>query len=100
MKDLQEVVDKVKGVEDGVTNLIIPILKDTINDGNTHNKRSHIINIILSICLAVVSITSMFIISKQNEKYAEFLSQFEFETEVIQDTDDYSTINSGININH
>ena len=30
MPNLNEVVEKVKGVEDGVANLIIPILKDSV----------------------------------------------------------------------
>lgn len=87
MKDLNEVVEKVKNVEDGVTNLIIPILKDTIADGNKHNRRLFITNIILTISLLVVSLVSIIIISQQDKKYADFLSQFEFETEIIQDLD-------------
>ena len=99
MKDLQEIVDKVKNTEERVDNLIIPLLKDTIADSNLHNKRSHILNIILAIMLAIVSVSSIIIIAEQNKKYAEFLSQFEFESETVyQSTNDYSDINSGINI--
>lgn len=87
MKDLNEVVQKVKSVEDGVANLIIPILKDSVKDGNQHNKRLFVIIMMLVLALMIVSVTSMVIIYNQNQKYAEFLSQFEFESEIIQDLD-------------
>lgn len=98
MKDLTEVVQKVKGVEDGVTNLIIPILKDTIADSNKHNKRLFISNIVLTLMLLVVTISAMIMITYQNNKQAEFLSQFEFESEVYQDfdTSDNSVIHNPI----
>lgn len=98
MKDLEEVVEKVKGVEDGVANLIVPILKDTIQDSNQHNKRLFIMNIVLAIALLIVSIGAMVLVAIQNQKYADFLSQFEFEETVYQETSDNSNINSGINI--
>lgn len=99
MKDLSEVVEKAKGVENGVANLIVPILKDTIQDSNHHNKRLFIMNIILAIALLVVSVGAMVIVAWQNQKYADFLSQFEFEgeTSIYQETTDNSNINSGIN---
>lgn len=100
MKDLNEVVEQVKGVDQGINNLIIPLLKDTIEDGNRHNKRLFILNVILAISLLVVSIYSQFLVMEQNKKYAEFLSQFELESDTIsQETNDYSDINSGITIN-
>ena len=98
MKDLEEVVEKVKGVEDGVTNLIVPILKDAVKDSNKHNTRIFIICVILAISILVISLFSQHLVMKQNEKYAEFLRQFEFESDIYQDTDDYSIINSGINV--
>jgi hypothetical protein len=98
MKDLEEVVQKVKGVEDGVANLIVPILKDTIKDTNQHNKRLFIMNIVLAVALLLVSIGAMVLVAIQNQKYADFLSQFEFEETVYQETSDNSNINSGINI--
>ena len=98
MKDLEEVVQKVKGVEDGVANLIVPILKDTIKDTNQHNKRLFIMNIVLAVALLLVSIGAMILVAYQNQKYADFLSQFEFEETVYQETSDSSSINSGINI--
>lgn len=100
MKDLKEVVEQVKGVDQGINNLIIPLLKDTIEDGNRHNKRLFILNVILAISLLVVSVYSQFLVMEQNKKYAEFLSQFKFESDTIsQETNDYSDINSGITIN-
>lgn len=101
MKDLEEVVEKVKGVENGVANLIVPILKDTIQDSNQHNKRLFIMNIVLAIALLIVSIGAMVIVAWQNQKYADFLSQFEFESDTIyQDADDFlNNVNSGITIN-
>lgn len=100
MKDLEEVVDKVKSVEDGVTTIIVPLLKHSIEDGNHHNKRLFVINMMLVLALLVISVASMVIISLQNQKYIEFISQFDFESDTIyQQTDDYSNINSGININ-
>ena len=87
MKDLNEVVEKVKGVEDGVTNLIVPLLKDTIADSNRHNKRLFILNVILAFSILMIAIFSQLLVAHQNEKYNEFLSQFEFETEVYQDFD-------------
>jgi len=98
MKDLNEIVDKVKGVEDGVNNLIVPLLKDTIQDTNKHNKRLFISNVVLIIVILVISTTSMILIACENNKYADFLSQFEFESEVYQETNDNSNINDGIRI--
>lgn len=103
MKDLTEVVDKVKGVEEGVNNLIIPILKDSIRDGNNHNKRLFVINMMLVLALVVVSIASMIIITRQNDKYIEFMEQFDFESSnYVQDlnTNDGgdAIINSGITV--
>jgi hypothetical protein len=98
MRDLNEVVEKVKDVEDGVTNLIVPILKDTIADSNRHNKRLFISNIILTLAMLFISISALILTVYQNNKYADFLSQFEFEETVYQETADSSSINSGINI--
>jgi len=101
MKDLDEVVEKVKNVEDGVTNLIVPLLKDTIADSNRHNKRLFISNVVLIIVCLAISLSAMILVAYQNNRYAEFLEQFEFESEsntIYQTTDDNSDINSGIRI--
>ena len=102
MKDLEEVVEKVKNVEDNVNTLIIPILKDTIKDGNRHNKRLFILNLVLAISILIIALFSQTLVMIQNQQYADFLSQFEFtgETNLIQNTDDNSSINSGINYNN
>lgn len=98
MKDLREIVDKVQKVDDGVNSLIVPLLKDTIADSNRHNKRLFISNIILTIVILVISITAMILTVYQNNKYADFLSQFEFEETVYQETSDSSSINIGDNL--
>ena len=98
MKDLKEIVDKVQQVDDGIANIIVPLLKDTIADSNMHNKRLFISNIILSIAVLIISISAMALVALQNKQYSDFLSQFEFEETVYQETNDSSTINSGINI--
>lgn len=100
MKDLKEVVQKVQQVDDGVNNLIVPLLKDTIADSNRHNKRLFILNIILSISILAIAIFSQFLVAYQNTKYAEFLGQFEFESSVYQDfetTDNSQIINPTLN---
>lgn len=99
MRDLEEIVEKVQKVDDGVNSLIVPLLKDTIADSNRHNKRLFISNIILTIVILVIAVTSMILVAYQNKQYADFLSQFEFESETIyQETNDNSDINDGIRI--
>lgn len=98
MRDLKEIVDKVQEVDDGVTNIIVPLLKDTIADSNKHNKRLFISNIVLTLAVLLIAIASMVLVAIQNKQYADFLSQFEFEETVYQETSDSSSINSGINI--
>lgn len=98
MKDLKEVVDKVKGVEDGVSNLLIPILQDTIKDCNKHNTKLFILNILLAIFILIIAIFSQVLVIRQNEKYSDFLSQFEIESDIYQDVDNYSVINDGISV--
>lgn len=98
---LDKVFNEVKEMDKGVNTMLIPILQDTIADGNRHNKRMFIVSILALVVVAVVTVTSLFLIYKQNQKYQEFLSQFEFESTetVYQDTDDNSVINDGITIN-
>lgn len=103
MVNLNDVVKQLKNVEDGVNGMIVPMLKDTINDTNKHNTKLFVLNIIELIIILVVIIYSQLLIYKQNIKYQEFLSQFDMESEVFQDldTNDNSTgtINDGITIN-
>ena len=104
MKSLNELVDQIKNVEAGVNNMIVPLLKDTIADTNKHNRRLFVLCIILIIVMFALGIYSQFLVAKQNEKYTEFLSQFEFESETIYTQDLDATdggdaiINSGITI--
>lgn len=98
-ENLQDILDKVNQVDAGVNNLIIPILKDTIKDGNKHNTKLFIFAMIELVVIFLITIFSVFLVYKQNIKYQEFLSQFDYETTVFQDTDDNSTINSGIVLN-
>jgi len=98
MKDLQDIVAKVQKVDDGVNSLIVPLLKDTIADSNRHNKRLFVSNMALVLAMLIISISSMVLVAIQNKQYADFLSQFEFEETVYQETSDNSNINSGINI--
>ena len=98
---LDEVYEEVKNVDDGINAILVPILQDTIADGNRYNKRMFIITIISLIVIVVIGVTSLILMYTQNQKYQEFLSQFDFETTetIYQDTDDNSIINDGININ-
>lgn len=95
MRDLEEIVDKVKKVDDGVNNLIVPLLKDTISDSDRHNERLSNSNRILSVVVLIISILSMLLFAYQNSKYAELIGRGDT---VYQSTSDDSSINSGINI--
>lgn len=104
MKNLNDLVAQIKSVESGVNNMIVPLLKDTIADTNKHNRRLFILCIIALLSMVCLGIYSQFLVAKQNEKYTEFLSQFEFGTEEIyQELDTYeggdAIINSGITVN-
>lgn len=98
MKDLKEIVEKVKQVDDGVNNLIVPLLKDTISDSDRHNERLSNSNRTLAIVILVISVLSMALFVYQNNRYAEILSKYDFGDTVYQSTSDDSNINSGINI--
>ena len=98
MQDLEEVAEKIKGVEDGVTNIIVPILKDTIKDSNLHNKRLFISNIALIVLIFIVAIIAMILSVYQNNRYVEFMSQFDASETIYQETKDNSSITRGINI--
>lgn len=98
-ENMTSILNEVKQVDNGINDLLIPLLRDTIQDGNRHNKRMFTSNIILAVLLFIAIMVSSILLYKQNVKYQEFLSQFDFETEVYQDTDDNSIINSGINLN-
>ena len=98
---VNQIIQGIKGIDENVTGVIVPILKDTITDYKRVVSKLVTIIIILILMIAILSGLGFFIISNQIKKYNEFLSQFDFEndTSVYQDTDDASSINSGITIN-
>lgn len=98
MKDLKEIVEKVKQVDDGVNNLIVPLLKDTISDSDRHNERLSNSNRTLAIVILVISVLAMALFVYQNNRYADILSKYDFGDTVYQSTTDESKITSGINI--
>lgn len=97
--ELNHVLNGVKNVDTEIHKILIPILKDTISDTNMHNKRLFILIVGLLFTLLVTVIFSISIVYQQTIKYHEFLNEFDFETEIYQETDNNSTINSGINVN-
>lgn len=106
-KNLQNIIKQIKGLDDGINSMIVPMLKDTINDYKKTFNKMVVIIIILIIGLLGVIGYSQYLIAKQNDKYNEFLSQFEFEGEsheydYTQDLDSTdggdSIINDGINV--
>lgn len=78
---VENIVNEIKGIDNNVTNVIVPILRDTISDYRKVVNKLIAIVIILVICLASLGIVGYFIISNQIEKYNEFLSQFELESD-------------------
>ncbi len=106
MKNLNELAKQIKNVENGVNDMVVPLLKDSIKDTNIHNHRLFVLCIILIFSMLVVGIYSQFLVADQNKKYTEFLEQFEYESSdstYIQDLDTTNggnaIINSGIRVN-
>ena len=105
-KNLQEIVDQMKGLENGINSMVVPMLKDTINDYKKTFNKMVVIVILLIVGLLGVIGYSQYLIYRQNREYKEFLSQFEFEgveENYSQDLDASdggdAVINSGINVN-
>lgn len=98
MRDLKEIVDKVKQVDDGVNNLIVPLLKDTISDSDRHNERLSNAVRSLAIVILIITVLAMGLFAYQNNRYADIISRYDFGDTVYQSTSDNSNINSGINI--
>ena len=98
---VNQIIQGIKGIDENVTGVIVPILKDTITDYRRVVNKLIVVVVILILIISILSGLGFFIISNQIKKYDEFLSQFDFEndTSVYQDTDDDSSINSGITIN-
>ena len=100
-ENLHNILKQLKQVDNGINTMIVPMLKDTINDYKKTFSKMVVIIIILIIELLGVIGYSQYLIAKQNDKYNEFLSQFEFESDMVyQDVDgadgSNSTINDGI----
>lgn len=104
--NLNEVVDKIKGVENGIGGILVPLLKDTIQDYKKTSNKMFIIIIILIVILAGTIGYSLHLVYKQNVKYQEFLSQFEFGSEEQTYNQDLDThkggdiVNPNINVNN
>ena len=97
--DLSQILKEIQSTNDGVTKTLVPILKDTINDYKKLCNKIIVILVLLILTVIGITGTSLYLLSEQNNKYNEFLSQFEFvEDTIYQSTNDYSDINSGINI--
>lgn len=79
-QNLKELIKQIKGVDDGINSMIIPMLKDTIDDYKKTFNKMIIVVILLIIGLLSTVGYSQFLIYKQNKEYKEFLSQFEFES--------------------
>lgn len=93
MEKIETIVKDIKMLDNNVTNIIVPMLKDTIEDYRKIVFRLIAVIIILIFGLLIIAGYSIY-------KYNDFLSQFEYSSEVYQDlqTTDNSTlnVNSGI----
>lgn len=100
-ENLHNILKQLKQVDNGINSMIVPMLKDTIQDSKKTFNKMVLIIIMLILGLLIVIGYSQFLIAKQSDKYNEFLSQFEFESDMVyQDVDgadgSNSTINDGI----
>lgn len=93
MEKIETIIKDIKTLDNNVTNIIVPMLKDTIEDYRKIVFRLIAIIILLIFGLLIIAGYSIY-------KYNDFLSQFEYNSEVYQDlqTTDNSTlnVNSGI----
>lgn len=91
--DERDILKEIKQIDNNIADVIIPVFKDTIEDYRKIVFKLIAVIVILIISLAAISGYAI-------HKYNDFLSQFEFSTEVYQDlqTTDDSTlnVNSGI----
>ena len=89
-KNVTDIVKEIKQIDNNVSNVIVPILKDTIED-----YRKVVFRLIGIICLLIVGLCG--ISGYAIYKYNSFLSRFEFSSEVYQDLN--TTDNSTLNVN-
>lgn len=105
-KEVNNVIKGIKDIDNNVTGVLVPILKDTVADYRRIVFRLIIVIVLLIAGLIGTGVTAQVIISKQIEKYNDFLSQFDYESDEYtyeQDTtatDGDSIVNSGINVNY
>lgn len=104
-KDVNNIVREIKDIDNNVTGVLVPILKDTITDYRKIVFKLIIVIVVLILSLVALGVTSQIIIAKQVQKYNDFLSQFDFSgsdsyTQAI-DADNSSNpiVNDGITVN-
>lgn len=79
-KNALDIVQEIKNIDNNVTSIIVPMLKDTIEDYRKIVMKLIVVIVILIIALFGISWYAIY-------KYNDFLSQFEFSTEYSQDFD-------------
>ena len=87
--NLENILKQVQHVDNGINTMLVPILKDTIKDGNRHNTKLFIFAMCELLVLLITIIFSLILVYNQNQKYQDFLSQFDYESSdtVYQDLD-------------
>lgn len=88
-ENLHDILQKVQTVDNDINSLLVPILKDTIKDSNSHNRRLFILSIIMLVIMLIIIIFSLILVFKQNLMYQDFLNQLDFESNdsFVQDLD-------------
>lgn len=104
-KNVNKVLNEIKDIDNNVTGVIVPILRDTVADYRKIVFKLVIVILVLIIGIIGLGVTSQIIISKQIDKYNDFLNQFEFETEdsytqdIDADNGSNPIVNDGITVN-
>lgn len=96
-----KIMEGIKEFDKNVSDILVPILRDTIADYRVSSlKQNRLILALIGVVL-VISLVAILTVAWQINKYNDFLSQFDYESEqtIFQDTDDNSVISSGINYN-
>lgn len=80
-KNINDILKEIKQIDNNVSSVIVPILKDTIED-----YRKVVFRLIAVICLLIIGLCGISVYAIY--KYNNFLSQFEYEGyEIGQDLD-------------
>ena len=82
-QNLEKVVNQIKDTEKGISDIIVPMLKDTIQDYKKTFSKLFIVVVLLIVVLTGTIGFSLYLVYKQNVKYQEFLSQFDFGEETV-----------------